>query len=92
MTSLRGYGAAAILAASGLAILVLVGCAPGPVHPSATADDLLRAQYAAGGKHGAMGGEEAARIMQTYSNGIGRDLPPQPDASSTADREVSHEY
>jgi hypothetical protein len=65
-------------------MLAPAACAPAPlVQPAATADSVLRAQYAARGPRGAMTGDEAGKIMHGYAAGIGRALAQK--SSSTTD-------
>jgi hypothetical protein len=53
--------------------LTLAACAPARlVQPSATADSVMRAQYAAKGSHGAMSGDEAGKVMHGYVEQIGK--------------------
>jgi hypothetical protein len=60
---------------------LLAGCAAMPTTPAATADSVLAAQYRASGSHGAMTGEEAARVMQRYEQAAPWGAsPPQPGA------------
>lgn len=59
-------------------LALLTGCTTSPAAPAATADSVLAAQYRASGAHGALTGEEADRIMQTYerTGGPAAALPP----------------
>ena len=64
-----------------LALLVcacLAGCADA-VHPAATSDQVLAAQYRARGPRGAMTGTEAGIIAQAYRKDIAAPPAPMPD-------------
>jgi hypothetical protein len=53
--------------------LTLAACAPARLaQPSATADSVMWAQYAARGSHGAMSGDEAGKVMHGYVEQIGK--------------------
>jgi hypothetical protein len=64
-----------------LALLALAGCAQG-VHPAATADDVLAAQYRTRTPHGAMAGAEAGIIADSYRKNIA--AGPAPDMAAAA--------
>ena len=66
--------------------LLLTGCAAIPGRPIATTDTVLAAQYRTNGTHGALTGEEAGRITDSYQQQIGTaSAPPKADAADTSD-------
>jgi hypothetical protein len=71
--------------ASAFVALGLTACAPAQLtQPSATADSVMRAQYAARGSHGAMTGDEAGKIMHGYVEQIGKSRSSRPNVQNTA--------
>ena len=63
-----------------LALIICVclsGCAD--VHPAATSDQVLAAQYRARGPRGAMTGTEAGIIAEAYRKNIAAPPAPMPD-------------
>jgi hypothetical protein len=58
-----GWGAVLALLAS--------GCAPVPIQPHVSADQIMNAQYAARESYGAMSGNEASLIIRKYIEQVG---------------------
>jgi len=85
------------MALAGMALLTLTACSGGPVQKSATSDSVLQVQYAAGSPYGAMSGEEASKIVESYNERIGTSLSPgssslvsEQGRYSSADRSYGH--
>jgi hypothetical protein len=60
-----------------ISLLVLVcvtACAPQPVQPSTTTDQILAAQFHAQTLHGALSGKEAQSVVDQYHQHIGAKL------------------